>query len=218
MSMFRNLLMASGKKPRLPSEYQEVEYIQTSGSQRINTGYRHKSNTIYDINFQIVRYNARYNTILGGRKTWNSSDAYAFGFENSYYFYTNSGQANATLIYQGTTGVDYHVIVRKDDIYINDQQYIYTNYNQGDGTPTRPSNLSDGLYDVYLFALNQKNSAIEPCRIKLYSLKVYEGDTLKMEFVPCYRKSDSVIGLYDLVANTFFTNAGSGTFTAGPEV
>ena len=48
---------------------------------------------------------------------------------------------------------------------------------------------------------------------------------LVMDLVPCYRKTDNVIGMYDLCGNVcpltdtaFFINAGSGTFTKGSNV
>ena len=44
------------------------------------------------------------------------------------------------------------------------------------------------------------------------------NDVLVREFIPCYRKADSVAGLYDLANNTFYTNAGSGVFVVGPDV
>ena len=36
--------------------------------------------------------------------------------------------------------------------------------------------------------------------------------------IPVRRLSDSAVGMYDTVSKTFFANAGSGTFTAGPNV
>ena len=45
----------------------------------------------------------------------------------------------------------------------------------------------------------------------------YAG-VLVRNFIPAKRNSDNVLGLYDLVNNVFYTNAGSGTFIAGPEV
>lgn len=36
--------------------------------------------------------------------------------------------------------------------------------------------------------------------------------------VPCYRRSDGVIGMYDIVSNKFFTNEGTGSFTKGADV
>jgi hypothetical protein len=38
------------------------------------------------------------------------------------------------------------------------------------------------------------------------------------EFVPCYRKSDSVIWMYDTVNDVFYTNAWTGTFYKWPDV
>jgi hypothetical protein len=32
-----------------------------------------------------------------------------------------------------------------------------------------------------------------------YYVKIYDGDTMLRSFVPCYRKSDNVVGMYDLV-------------------
>ena len=50
---------------------------------------------------------------------------------------------------------------------------------------------------------------------KIYSTKVYDDNILIRDLVPCYRKSDNVIGMFDLVNNVFYTNAGSGTFLKG---
>ena len=55
-------------------------------------------------------------------------------------------------------------------------------------------------------------------QIKLYSLQRYKQGVLTLNLVPCYRVSDGVIGLYDTVSETFFTNAGTGTFSKGSDV
>lgn len=44
-----------------------------------------------------------------------------------------------------------------------------------------------------------------------------DGNLLR-DMIPCYRKSDNVIGMFDLVSQTFFTNAGTGVFTVGEDV
>jgi hypothetical protein len=38
------------------------------------------------------------------------------------------------------------------------------------------------------------------------------------EFMPCIRKSDGAVGLYDFVEGVFYHNEGTGTFVAGPEI
>jgi hypothetical protein len=54
-------------------------------------------------------------------------------------------------------------------------------------------------------------------KAKLYVCRIYDKFTLVRDFVPC-KNSSGTIGLYDLVNNQFYSNAGSGTFTAGPVI
>lgn len=56
---------------------------------------------------------------------------------------------------------------------------------------------------------------------KFYKLEVYNtqsGTSYYHRVFPCQRKSDGVIGVYDTIAGRFYTNSGTGTFTAGPVV
>ena len=49
----------------------------------------------------------------------------------------------------------------------------------------------------------------------LYSAQIKQGNTILHNYVPCYRKTDNVIGVYDTVTGTFYTNDGTGTFGKG---
>jgi len=54
---------------------------------------------------------------------------------------------------------------------------------------------------------------------KVQDFKIYEDDILIRYFVPCYRRSDSVIGMYELLTDTFYITAGTtGGFTKGPDL
>ena len=48
--------------------------------------------------------------------------------------------------------------------------------------------------------------------------KIYGNGSLSLDLIPAKRKSDSVVGMYDVVSNTFYTNNGTGTFGAGNNV
>ena len=55
-----------------------------------------------------------------------------------------------------------------------------------------------------------------PTNMRLYGLKIYDGNELKHCLVPCIRVSDVEPGLYDCVAGVekkFYTKSGAGTFT-----
>jgi hypothetical protein len=45
---------------------------------------------------------------------------------------------------------------------------------------------------------------------------MYDNNILKRDYVPARRASDGAVGLYDMIEKKFYTNAGPGSFTAGP--
>ena len=52
----------------------------------------------------------------------------------------------------------------------------------------------------------------------MFDFHISENGTKKLHLIPCYRKSDGEIGLYDIVNNIFYTNMGSGEFLKGADV
>lgn len=50
---------------------------------------------------------------------------------------------------------------------------------------------------------------------RLYFCKIYDNGSLVRNLIPA-KNSSGTLGLYDAVNNVFYTNAGTGTFTAGP--
>ena len=52
----------------------------------------------------------------------------------------------------------------------------------------------------------------------LYSARCSRGHEVVREYIPCYRKSDGVIGLFEKYTGTFLTNQGNGTLTKGADV
>ena len=71
-----------------------------------------------------------------------------------------------------------------------------------------------------LFAQNS-NGSVSSGKYAFYSFKMWEGDTLVRDMVPA-KNASNVVGMYDLAdpnpATAFHTNAGTGTFTAGPDM
>lgn len=53
---------------------------------------------------------------------------------------------------------------------------------------------------------------------RFYSIKISQGGDVIREYVPCYRKSDNVIGLYEKHTGQFLTNAGEGEFSKGADI
>lgn len=66
---------------------------------------------------------------------------------------------------------------------------------------------------------NATNNALEtvtnPCNSYINYLALYKGTTMSFEFIPCRRKSDGKIGMYDKVNSVFHASETGTEFTAG---
>ena len=95
------------------------------------------------------------------------------------------------------------------DIDVDGTQSTYT-YSPTGNNVTIP---------IYLFARNVNNVPTGLAELKMYYFKAYdEYGNIALDLIPCYRKSDNEIGMYDTVNQTFLTNQGTGTFVKGGDV
>lgn len=102
----------------------------------------------------------------------------------------------------------------KNTVKYNSDGSITVNGTSITGLPTT---AGAGWGSLTWWVFNAHEEPTLYANMKLYRLKMWTDDILVRDFVPAKRNSDSVIGLYDSVSHTFFTNAGTGTFTAGSE-
>ena len=71
--------------------------------------------------------------------------------------------------------------------------------------------------NLRLFARN--NTYIDAGSHQIYYVKLWNGSNqLIFHGIPAKRNSDNVLGMWDTVSKTFFTNQGTGSFIAGPAV
>ena len=192
----------------LPDEYQAVEYIESSGTQYIDTGFAPNQDTRVIVDFQLTKLTSAF--ICGAREN-ASSKAYTLnmGMVN--------GKCQLRSIYNSQThmlSADFKtercVIDKNGAVVYMDNEYKVTHWS---AEFTAPGSL-------YIFACNQANTAggYLPDEMRLYSFKMYDSGILIRNYVPCYRKTDSAAGLYDVVNNKFYANAGTGTFGVGADV
>ena len=180
----------------LPSGYRELAYIKSSGTQYIDTGFKPNHNTRLVLNCSII----------------NSGDTmFVFGSRIGY-----QNTAFALHIEGGIIKDHYASTVWSSSIIDNGKHTIDKNKNVTtiDGTRyTHTTATFQSSYNMQLFALNQSGS-IDSRRVSMsiYSCKIYDNGILVRDFVPAKRTSDSVVGLYDVVNDVFYTNNGTGTF------
>lgn len=215
--------------------YTKLEYIQSTGTQYIDTGYYWQHENI-EIDFDgTVTSNSSYQSLFGNEEyTQSSGNARNFsgiphGSNSNYSIYlgsTSYGTVETTL---GTrfklkiqTTTNKNVKVYKDNNPIIDTTYTGTVMAKQNAYVQ--SSAQSEVGNIFIFANHNTyrgttNNAFQNIGgMKLYSFKLYDNNTLVRNFVPAVRNSDNKPGLYDEVNDVFYTNSGTGEFTKGNPV
>ncbi len=183
----------------LPSEYTQVDYIESHGTEYIDTNVTGEATWNLKIQYTSIKKTTQ---ILLGR---SSSAGYWFGIlntdNNGVYGFGTDNKVDIV----GTTLVE--AIINTSNTNISG---IINNQN------ITPRNITDFSYlnnNYQLFKATKFSQFLSNC--KLFSTKCYQNNILIRDFIPCYRNSDNEVGLYDLVNDVFYTNQGTGAFTYG---
>lgn len=189
-------LYNEGLNDFIPDKYEELEYIQSNGNQWINSEIIMKLSIKIDCIFQTA--NAGSYLLYGTSNT--NAELTAWGMSSGYNW--RFGHIAPSPMPNYTPTIINHVVQDKNGIIINNvKQSTYS----GSFTFTNSK-------PIYIFGSPEETS-YGKATMKLYSFKMYDNDILVRNFIPSKRKSDNVIGMYDMVSRQFFTNDGSDSFT-----
>lgn len=188
----------SPEKP-IPDGYTQLEYIESTGSQYIDTGFKPSGSSRIVCDFQPLStgmwiYGARHAASDRTFMTVAMSDNYRSDYNNSY-----------SLNIQYDMSLRVTIDKNKGSMTIGNQTVSYSNA------------VFVCEYNLYIFAGNSAGIPSTFSKMKLYSCKIYDDNILVRDFIPCKNKTGAV-GLYDTVNGVFYSNSGTGTFLAGPEV
>ena len=194
---------------RLPSGYTQLEYIQSSGTQYVDTGMKTTNETSIIIDAQVLAMNQEQ---YGGGLLFGSCNP---GQNSGHEAYVWQYKFNA--VYNSTANVDTQTLTVGDRLRVEFMKNDCTVIKNGQVFYTHtfsPSSFTSTV-NLYLFVLPRSTRYFG--KIKLYSCKIYDGSTLVRDFIPCKNPAGTV-GLYDRVGGEFYGNSGTGTFIAGEEV
>ena len=185
----------------LPGGYTELEYIQSSGTQYLDSGVTfEKTDTVeFEILWTVTPPNA---------------GTYVCG---NYYMQVGMGTrgygiyaASNTKAYGTKDRMRVTFASVQETLLVNDAQ-VFTH----DWSGQNLSNVKLGILKLGMEGNAWYSSA--PVSAKVYSCTIKKGGAPVRNFIPC-KNASGVIGLWDDVNSVFYQNAGSGVFTAGPEV
>lgn len=186
----------------LPKDYKRREYIESTGTQYIDTGFKPNQNTRVVIDLQISESHSGEGHLCSARSA-SSGPFWILLYNNSKYTTRYGTQAGTAL---PITDKNRHVFDKNKNVTSVDGETVQNNYETFSVSANLPllCRLTGTTTDAFLSA-------------KLYSCQVYDNGTLIRDFVPCENAS-GVIGLYDIAGAKFYANAGSGAFVGGAEI
>lgn len=203
---------------RIPNEYQEVEWIGTDG------------NSYFVSNFTI---NALDRFTLYYRYSSPSGHNYMFGASNKLNSESEAPRflhRRLTFIYNaavGDTRFSTEAVTHDGSFHTmegrfvhNGAAWLYKDGVQVGSTMFYNYKIFDmlGVFCNNYYQKPAENKAVSGSKIA--ELRFADDTTGNDVFnpVPCYRRADGVIGMYDTVSKTFFTNQGTGSFTKGEDI
>lgn len=209
-----NRALAAGfveKVSRLPEGYTELKYIESTGTQYISTDVKPAITTKMVMDVEVTDTGTGF--LFGGTRYLNKLNYRYDMFSSSNYFYV--AVCNASSSY--TPIATEENVLRRVSIEFAPQDGTVRIDSVAHSISAPVSLNSAYMVNLYLLGRNYNGAVRQPAKAKLYSAQIYGGTSLVKDFVPCTNPSGAV-GLYDLVSGSFFGNAGTGTFVAGPAV
>ena len=207
----------AGWEVRLPGAYTELEYLESSGTQYIDTGLTVNGNTEVSVDLQLLE--TPYSRYIFGSYTYDAPTRNYFLWitGNSdyakYQYGWHSGYANFS-----TPDTNRHLF----RIY-NDGYWAYLDIDGVNvGRLKNVDSMPESHHTFILFRGYETKDGNDRIYTgisqKMYKVVIKQNRNIIMNLIPARRNSDNVLGMYDTVTRTFFTNAGTGTFIAGPAV
>lgn len=192
----------------LPSGYTKLEYIESSGTQYINTGVRNFSTQFTRVVLDV---------------DWLSGVGCYFGFNHSTTLRWFANAYSSTSIHSGymeeNKSATVSTVIGRYTVDKNGSSTtvngVKIQHNSADTT------ISGSILLLALGIISGVTDIADAARIyscEISSASISTGSiTIERKFVPCKTPSGEV-GLYDEANDVFYNNAGTGTFIAGPEV
>ena len=194
----------------LPSGYSKIDYIEATGTQYINTGFKPNGNSRIVMDCEPTNLSSTF-CFFCARTEINASDTTAnvalyLGRKYRKDFYGESQSTTAAY----TAGTRFTIDSNKNEVAFGaDYTLTFTASSKVSPMPlilmaSAVPGDTDGTF----------KSLSNYAKMKLYGAKIYDNGTLVRDFIPC-KNASGTLGLWDNVNSVFYANAGTGTFSTG---
>ena len=193
----------------IPELYTQVQYIESTGTQYINTNYYVTNKTAIDVDY-------KFNILTQQQRV------YGVAGNVSFQFYINSADSWA-YTHQDTSGNWFNTSVKADMKKHNLKFNVTSGKVLIDNGNTYNANINGSVtktanYPLYIMVNNETGTVDCQGTERIYYFKIYENGVLVRDYVPVINELTGKAGLYDLVNGEFYGNSGTGDFVVGPTI
>lgn len=205
----------------LETPYTEVEWVESDGKEFIQLDWIPQAGAGFEVDFQIVDTSFPTNYIIFGCRDGSAASQQKTNREFS--TWKDAGSQGTLRWAKNDNGYGTYSAKMYTDGRRQQCSLIGDTYTAPDGSTTSVINGgASPAWGMTIFA-----GSIMPTRpttyggleywakVRIYSLKFYEGNTLAVDLIGAVRKSDGVPGLYDKVSDKFWACRG---LSHGPSV
>ena len=194
--------------PKPEPEPIPINYIQSTGTQYIDSGVVETADTAIDCSFDIVSPASDY---VFGSKQNSQNMAYNAFFNDNAFEYNYVDIFNDSSISLRSVTISQNVTGTKNKIVITDSNLGAVEYEKSIGTPQNET--------ILICAIRKNDGSIRPYggKLKIKYFKIKQKGELVRDFIP-RKNSSGEASLYDNITKQFYGNAGSGAFIPGEEV
>ena len=202
-------LFGGTEQRNLPEGYTQVEYLESSGTQYIDTGINDITNSEFEVVAQQTSITGAFPTIMGALDSDSNYKVICGLSTSNNTFYSQCGGPNGFIVSSVPNDTQKHTFkvtttTNQQTLQIDDTAVVIGNY----------AITSTTGYPLTICARN-KDTVSNFTNQKVFSVRIKKSGTLVCNLIPARRNSDNVLGMYDTVTGNFLTNAGTGDFVAG---
>lgn len=191
---------------KLPEGYTAFDFIESSGTQCIDTGYKPNHHSRVVLDFEPVAAYSSIAGIFGARDTASATAELMFVLWNS------GANAFRTDYFGTNQTVTVPSLLSRQTVDKNGEATTI-------GTATVSNTPATGQcgQNLYLFCTNNAGTANYFSKYRLYSCKIYDNGVIVRDYIPCMN-TEGEVGLYDAASGQFYANSGTGAFEQGDTI
>lgn len=187
--------------------FSELDYIESTGTQYIDTGIIMNQDTSVLLDFQYTGTSPS-NRLFGSRIGYATYGEYGLLFAT-----TNQTSGDYYIQWaneQHFTGIEQDFNRHKWNIQKNIAYFdglLVKEFTYKEFSTTQPALLFGGYH----------SSSVLTCSARVYSCQIFDNGVLACDLIPV-RKVDGTVCMYDFISGEFKTNAGTGQFKASTKL